>query len=288
MNIKYSIDKVRLRAYILANDYVNNKGEVVKEGFSSLFSRLRNEPYCEYREMYGISAFRHNFNIKDFNSNGDKCSFWIGCSHNSRGKSDVVDVTIDYNPNKCHGSVVLEYFMSRIFKNNSGVEVKEFDLAMDIPCNILDIAFTKSNKSYRLFDNGSDDKTHYFGARGSDGAIKIYNKKRESGLDYELTRYEISVQPKSTIGSMASYSFEFDKYIHPVTCVTNLQLDAEISGQDKFNVLAALDNPVLLSLLDKRKARKIKNIINNLSPVVFDVGLINECISTYFSSILGF
>ncbi|MBQ9658484.1 MAG: hypothetical protein IJV31_06930 [Clostridia bacterium] len=36
------------------------------------------------------------------------------------------------------------------------------------------------------YDCGGDDKTYYIGKR--DNRIKIYNKKIESNLDYDLTR----------------------------------------------------------------------------------------------------
>jgi len=284
MGFKYSIDNVVLRAEILSKDYINNKGDLVREGFNTFVSPFGIEPRVSYKKMSGISAYEHNFNIKDYNMWGEECSFWIGCGHNSRPKGQLIDVTLDYNPNKCDGSELLDYVLNKVFRNNSDVEVRKFDLAIDIPCNILDIAFAKANRSYRLFDNGCDDKTHYFGSRGSDGSLKIYNKKRESKLSYDLTRYELTLLPKISICSMLNYSFD-DSYIHPITLVNGLQLDMELSGQDKFNVLAALDNPMLLSLLEKRKASKIKKIINSLSPVSFDTKQIEECVGGFFRNI---
>ena len=45
-------------------------------------------------------------------------------------------------------------------------------------------------KDFRMFSCGYDNKTYYIGR--SNNRIKIYNKKLESNLDYDLTRVEIT------------------------------------------------------------------------------------------------
>ena len=100
-----------------------------------------------------------------------------------------------------------------------------------------------------------------------------------------MTRYELTITPKRYIDDMIdSYSLD-PKLLINVVDVNSFQLDLELKGQDKLNVIACMDNPSLLSLLDKRKAKKIKDIISSISPVCFDIGRINNTISDFLKTI---
>ena len=95
------------------------------------------EPGVSYKMMTSITAYRHNFFIEDLNLFNCKCSFWIGSAHNSRKSSDHVDFVIEYNPNKCVGSVLLDYVIDHIFRDNRHVEVKSLDVAIDIRSHLI-------------------------------------------------------------------------------------------------------------------------------------------------------
>lgn len=258
--------------------------ELPKDFVELCIERFSNEPNCEYYLRSSIKEHRHNFRFQDYSSFG-KCSFWLGIQHNSRGHSPLVDLVLEYNPNKCNGSKLLDYVLSNFYSNNSHVEIRKMDLAVDIPTNILNLRLYKDRRDLSIIDKGSDNKTYYVGARGSEGHIKLYNKTRESGLDYCLTRYELTITPKRYIDDMIdSYSLD-PKLLINVVDVNSFQLDLELKGQDKLNVIACMDNPSLLSLLDKRKAKKIKDIISSISPVCFDIGRINSTISDFLKTI---
>ena len=273
MELNYSVDMIRLR--------VNLSVELVEE-YIKIFSC---EPSCLYYQKRDISSHRHNFKFEQYNSLGDKCSFWLGIQHNSlKPGNKSVDVVFEYNPNKCVGSDMLGYILNSFYLNNPKVEVRKMDIAIDIPVNILNIKFQKDRRDLTVKDKGSDNKTYYIGSRSSQGHIKIYNKKREGNLDYELTRYEITIEPKMRIDSMVRiYSFD-ENLLLPISCIDDVQLDFDLKGQDRFNVLAVLDNPMLLSLLDKRKAKKIKDIISSIGSVCFDIGRINNTILNYLTN----
>jgi len=270
--LRYSIDMVRLRTE-LSNEFVE-----------MCIARFGGEPNCNYYRKSSIKEHRHNFHFEDYSLFG-KCKFWLGVQHNSRGSSPLVDLVLEYNPNKCVGSPILDYILSNFYINNPHAEVRKMDVAIDIPTNILDLRLYKDRRDLTVIDKGSDNKTYYVGARGSEGHIKLYNKKRESDLDYELTRYELTITPKEYIDKIVgSYSLDPGLLIS-VTDVNNFQLDMDLKGQDKLNIIACIDNPSLLSLLDKRKAKKIKDTISSISPVCFDIGSINNTISDFLKTI---
>ena len=270
--VKYSIDMVRLRVE-LPCDFVEK-----------CVDRFGSEPNCNYYKKSSIKEHRHNFHFEDYGFEGI-CSFWLGVEHNSRGRSPLVDLVLEYNPNKCAGSPLLDYILSNFYKDNPHVEVRKMDIAIDIPCNILDLRLYKDRRDLTVIDKGSDNKTYYVGARGSNGHIKLYNKSRESGLDFDLTRYELTITPKDYIDRIIC-SYDLDpRLLIPVTDINNFQLDFDLKGQDKLNIIACIDNPSLLSLLDKRKAKKIKDIISSISPVFFDIGRINYTVSDFLKTI---
>ena len=274
MDISYSVDMLRLKVEVPVK---------VLEEF--ILKPFEVEPGVKYKFMTSISSYRHNFFIEDLNLFGDKCSYWIGASHNSRKQSDHTDIVLEYNPNKCVGSVVLCYILEHIYINNKYVEVKSLDVAIDIPCNILDISYScMGNMSRRIFDNGSDDRTYYFRKGKSNGAIKIYNKKRESKLDYELTRYEITLTPNICISDFEIYSVPSDLFV-PISCIGNYQVPIDIKGVDKVLMLACMDNPEYLKELDRRKRKKIEQLLAENCSIDFDFDKINFVVRSLLKSI---
>lgn len=274
INLNYSIDMVRLKA------------EVPIKVFETLVkSQFDYEPGVKYRAMSSISAYRHNFYIEDYDIFGCKCSFWLGASHNSRKQSKDTDIVIEYNPNKCLESPMLNYLLDNIFKDNKYVEVKSFDLAIDIPCNILDLNIGQSgNMGRRIFDNGADDKTYYFRKGKSNGAIKIYNKKRESELNHELTRYEITLNPNMYICDMSAYTVPEDLFV-PVRNIGNFQMSLDINDTDKVLLLACMEHNEYLKMLGRKKREKIEQLLAGNCSVDFDFKFMYGVILNYFKTI---
>ena len=277
MELSYSIDMVRLKV------------EVPVKVFETLIKgQFDYEPGVKYKMMTSISSYRHNFYIEDYDIFGCKCSFWLGATHNSRKQSDHTDVVIEYNPNKCIESPILNYLLDNIYKNNKYVEVKSFDLAIDIPCNILDLSFGQGgNMNRRIFDNGSDDKTYYFRKGKSNGAIKVYNKKRESKLSYELTRYEITLNPNMYICDMSAYSVPVDLFV-PVRNVSSFQLDSNLNGTDKVLLLACIEHNEYLKMLSRKKYEKIEQLLAENCSVDFDFKFIYKTVIEFFKTIYTF
>lgn len=274
MEINYSIDKARFRVELRVTDVWCH------------LDILKVEPNCKYYQKYSIKEYRHNFNFEDYNIWGEKCSFWLGVHHNSKSVcSDTIDVVVEYNPNKCVGAFLLDYILDKFFRNNPHVQVRKIDVAVDIPVNILRVKPIKDRRDMTIIDKGSDNRTYYVGAPGSDGRIKIYNKSRESKLSYDLTRYEITICPKFDIDSMVK-GYKFDSgYLLDIVALDCLQMDFDMKGQDYLNLFACMDNPGLLSLLDKRKAKKIKDMLSSIGSVEFDTGTISSTIVDFLKTI---
>ena len=215
----YSVDMVRLYA------------EVKPEVFQDIMDKFIYNPYVKYREMKQITAYRHNFYIsgslptdKELVSVGydiydneyqkdkeQEYSFWLGAEHNARPFSKIViDVVVQYNPNKCKDSELLKYILDNLFLNNITTRVKDIDFAIDIPYNIKDIRLKRDFKAgYRLIDNGGDDMTHYMRKRGSNGHIKLYNKARENKEKGNKTRYEITLKIDIDLRFIESYLVDY-------------------------------------------------------------------------------
>lgn len=276
-DFKYSVDMVRLYT------------EIRPSQFQEIMDKFIYNPYVNYREMKQVTAYRHNFYFSstlktqkelveiNFDEYGnmyqkdkdESYSFWLGAEHNARPFSKtVIDVVVQYNPNKCKDSELLNYVLDNIFLNNPLTRVKNIDFAIDIPYNILDIRLERDlRSSYRLIDNGSDDLTHYMRKRGSNGHLKLYNKARENKEKGNKTRYEITLKVDVDLRYMGF--FQVDYGLFPGLTIYAKEKQLEISDKmptcsDKVLTLACLDNPQYLSMLSYRKRKKIEGYIETL------------------------
>lgn len=185
-NIVYTVDMIRLKCMINSETY------------SRFESRLKTV-YPDYIKNYyistGISDFKYNYLIEI----REGSSFWVGYIHNSelinktgslQNENTKFNFTFEFNPNKVELKGILLYLVHMCSAHDC--IIKSVDLAMDVPFNILDICgFDKGRKKdFRVFSQGGDNRTYYIGR--TNNRVKIYNKKRESSLDRELTRIEIT------------------------------------------------------------------------------------------------
>ena len=252
----YSVDKVRL--------YTEIKSNV----FQETMDKFNNYPNVKYREMRTINSYFHNFYIEgyleneentftvmDFDKYGEiyqkekvkTYTFWVGANHNAKNLvPGLIDVVIEYNPNKCKDSELLKYVLDNIFSHNQFTVVKQIDFAIDIMQNIKTIKLLRDFKSsYKYFDNTGDDITHYMRKRNSHGHLKIYNKKNESKLNYECTRYEITLKIDMDLRFIESYIPDIGLFPDLILVGTDKQMNfVELGGTDKVLVDCCIDNPI--------------------------------------------
>lgn len=269
-NCIYSIDMIRLSCKISV-DYFSKK-------IDSRLSILNN---IEKWQSSKIGEFKHNYKIVD-NDN----SFWLGFISNSElycGEGGVgnpkkkYNLTIEFNPNKLRDMKLLTYLLSLSFEDNLQCPIMwhlvSCDFAFDIETNILNICgFDKGRKrALKIYDNGGDNKTYYIGENNN--RLKIYNKRIESNLDYELTRIELTHKVDIDVLDLIRHKIDLNlsKYF-PDLFLKDYQVefkDFEIDSTLQALVYA-VNNGFPLHDLSRRYRDKVKDFLNEKKPIVFD------------------
>jgi len=282
IEIEYSVDKVRLKTR-MHNSIVSD----------FMVKNLDLNPSITYWTNYKYSGYRHNWRIEQdavkgeyVNDNGDAkltsigepYSYWLGYHHNSEKPTEVHNLVIEFNPNKCLPHGLLDLILKTFF-NTYSTEVVTIDIAMDIPININRLIIDKYKKhTYKLFDNGGDDKTHYLGK--GDGRIKIYNKARESCLDGELTRYEITKDIRLPIGLVIEDGYEFKGEVMPLGFINGENMNIE--DKTLYSQYWAVVNGYPISELSRRYREKVRKLILNHAIIEFDKKKISHTIRQWF------
>ncbi len=250
-------------------------------------------PAVTYWNSFKCSGYRHNWRIEqgpltfdylDDNGNirlsyiGQGYSYWLGFHHNSEKPTEVHKLVIEFNPNKCLLHGLLDLILSTFF-NTLSVEVVSVDVAMDIPVNINRLIIDKYRKqTYKLFDNGGDDKTHYLGK--GDGRIKIYNKAREMGVEGDLTRYEISKDIRLPIGTVIKDCYKFEGELVPVSCLEGENI--EIEDKTLSALFWAVVEGYPVSELSRVYKDKIRKLMKDYTELEFDKKKISHTIRQWF------
>ena len=305
----YSVDMVRL--------YTEIKKDIFQNVMSKFHDNISYMSFCTYREMKQINAYRHNFTIKgshafegEFEKMGQDhygnlfsiekiqdYSFWVGAEHNAKPhNSGLIDVVVEYNPNKCKDSEFLKYILKSMFLDNPYTKVKKIDFAIDIYHNIKNVILTRNTHcQYKLIDNCGDNITHYMRERGSHGHLKIYNKGREEKSNINKTRYEITLKIDIDLRYISFY--EVDYGVFPNIRIRDLEQQMEfpssvdsssISAVDIVLTDACIDVPTRLLELPYRKRKKIEVLMNNLYRVIDfrECPYIQSTINEYFTNLL--
>lgn len=250
MNVVYSVDMLRFKTHISVWEFSQ-----IEFRFDTVWKEYVDMKYTSY----DLTQFRHNYKIKI----GEGISFWFGFLHNSEKLDqarDVYNFTIEFNPNKLKDNEVLIY----IIHSFSDWYVKSYDLACDIPINILDLCgFDKGRKKdIRIVSEGFDNRTVYMGKKKSASSIKIYNKKKESHLDIqgELTRVEFHVQLDDY--PMKRILQYYSDFVIP-DFYTNDYMYTFKDYEDKtlLAILYAVQNGFEINMLTKTYKTKVKNLL---------------------------
>lgn len=240
----YSLDMLRINFYISVDD--------VQRYLNSIKYDIR----FKYREMFGVSAYRHNFTVECDNGH----TFWIGfCVNSEKNTNRFRTCTIEFNPCKvgCELLLINTYLKLRSLSKVSPM-VKRFDLAIDIPVDRDRCHLIKDKRTYQEYRNSNTDLTQYLGHRSSGGFVKLYNKAKELGLgEYGLTRFELTIDWEYK-------DYNFANLFMPVVYVfDDWQLDIDIKDTDKVLLLACLSNMEYIDMLGRDKKKKIRDIIGS-------------------------
>lgn len=274
-NMIYSIDNLRLKTYISYQDFSE-----LEFFIKTYFSRNIKQYWLSDR----AGAFHYNYNIEV----GEGKSFIFQFMHNSETISydkpqKQYNFTIEFNPNKLKD----DFLILHILHSFGNWLIRSFDLAIDIPINILDLIADKCGKrSYKVFSSGGDDMTILIGTRGNDGYLKIYNKKKERNLNIvgHLTRIEVTrCYDDYDIKGIKTYDFG-EKFLPVIYLNQYISSFSDITKKDKtiMAVLYAIQHGFPINDLSRAYKEKIKNMLEGGSKIRFDKKIARSSFKTMY------
>lgn len=213
-----SVDKIRLK---LEFDNISLIEKLVDSVNKLMFDYLVDFLVVSYKDY----KYRYLFTFKVA-----KYSFSLGLllNHHVIDGAEARTGFFEFNPNKILGGLVLKdgvldefeslskydscpfvdditydsknrineifFKIFSLVKRYSNYTVKRYDLAIDIPVSRVDVHLFKDTRKYTQFYRSAYDVTEYLGSGQNSGRVKVYNKTLESDLDYDLTRFEITLE----------------------------------------------------------------------------------------------
>lgn len=256
-NAIYSIDMIRLKTSLTYSVFTE---------IEFRFKTCWQDYVKKYYTTPQMKQFFYNYVVEV----GEGQSFWFGFCHNTERRSFYEEAqynfTIEFNPNKIKDNKILIYLLGLSGK----WFVKSFDLAVDLKINILDIITDISGrKELQIRSYGYDNKTITSGK--GDGRLKVYNKKREAGLNIsgELTRVEISRElDEFPISDIKIFDYGD---IFPSLYLNNyLYSFSDYEDKTLLAILYAVQNGFLVKDLTRRYREKIRNLLEGGYKIRFD------------------
>ena len=186
-----------------------------------------------------------------FNVTFSSCSFVFALGFNGNSE-DRYKGFAEFNPNKCMDCVEFKKVLDKLFSITSHRTVARFDLAIDIPIPKHLVALVKDGRNYQYI-KGQQSESEYLGRRSKAGFVKLYDKKAESNLDYDLTRLEITAD-------LSGFNFPQVK-IKPIQ-QSLLFNDLNSTERVLVQLLDCVDNQKMyLSQLNYRRRKKIEECL---------------------------
>lgn len=133
-------------------------------------------------------------------------------------------------------------------------------------------------KDFRMFSKGGEDRTYYIGR--TNNRIKIYNKKIESGLDYDLTRLEITSKLDYDISKIDFFNYNV---ILPDLFLNNyLYTFKDYEDRTLLAILYAVQSGFNINDLSRRYKDKVKNLLEGNYKIniqnIYCTEVIKKCI----------
>lgn len=270
----YSCDMLRL---LFKTEFRDSEDRFIHIPIDKLLEILiLNDYTVEYFTSNRISAYKHMYIIRKKNQ-----VVTIGLEHNHM-TDNVYNHFIEFNPNKVDMKMIafILKYLKRYIKYNkirgSYFEIGRWDLAVDLPVERSLVHLLKDGKKEYKYVIGSDSSvSEYCGKRNTAGFTKVYDKTRESKLDYDCTRIEVT--------------FEADNIILPTVYLKEFQnsLDFDELTETDFVIVEMIkrleqnEQYYWFSKLGRKKQEKLKKYVfseDNLFE--FNLGSISKILDT--------
>lgn len=193
----YSIDMIRVRCTF--------SKEFLRQFFGALSVFTACSPTVSKWIGKGPKDFRYNYRVRD--SRGE--SVYIGFMHNSEPMNSAeTKLYMEWNPNKFEwcDSVVPARLRRLVRYIALKGELVLVHVAIDIYEGIERFIVDKFYKHTYKFFRSRKGKTYYVGEYGH-GYLKVYEKGKEQGVDYEWTRIEYVVRYDSPVECLPLIDF---------------------------------------------------------------------------------
>lgn len=178
-----------------------------------------------YYQSFKAYTYRHLFVVPC----GDS-TVSIGLQLNDDKRHDSYKGYIEFNPNKVAADCWFNELITRVRMTYEEIIVKRWDFAVDIPVAKKNCMMLKDNRNYTLYQ-GQKGETEYLGRRSHGGFVKLYDKKVESNLDYDLTRLEVTIEGLA----------DFQTVPFPGVKIVSEQLDISANVELKDTELALVE-----------------------------------------------
>lgn len=183
-------------------------------------------------------------------------SFWIGIG--LVGNGVLQDrCRLEFNPNKVADDVNFKLIHGFLIRNSRNVcrKIARFDLAIDLPVERNKCFLVKDRRMYIERRHGVE-YTQYLGSKSSRvGRVKLYNKTAEAGLDYPLTRLELTLDP----------TLAYEKVPFPVVYridSTKMREDGiKMTDTERFILNALLQGYGVIDDLGRKTRKKIEELM---------------------------
>ena len=134
-----------------------------------------------------------------------------------------------------------------------------------------------------MFSKGGEDRTYYIGR--TNNRVKIYNKKIESSLDYDLTRVEITSKLDYDVNMIDFYNYNVEL---PELFLNNyLYSFKDYEDKTLLAVLCAVQSGFNLSDLSRRYKDKVKSLLEGNYKIQIEnkycTEAIKKCVSYIFN-----
>lgn len=220
----YSLDMCRYNFELLEDNI---------EPLNKLFNTFSYEPgltITSYSTRSLGYKFLYKLSMED--NSGCSCSFSIGVCLNSKSENKNKGF-IEFNPNKCMQVALFSKFFERFLNICLHLTLIRYDCAIDIPvsrdlvkmiknprCNYEYVTTSKKDSSGFTI---SRSVTEYQGVRNNNKFTKLYDKKNESKLDYDLTRIEFTFERQETdFKNLASFVVYDSRFTNSNTNFVNI------------------------------------------------------------------